>query len=326
MTTYTSVVTMKIIESHNLNCGEKNMRLEKEIMTSITNQIQHNSGKNLYSNVPGQNMSFQYLTKEILIRYKEHLKRYWQTEHMERIIIQTVDIVLKEFYRTNQYIDFSMESKALLKQVYELLFEDIIVNELDLQSVQERHYARLAKILSITNPFTTIINPPNNPFASSVICAEYSAEFQLFILGLKLSEIKEPLLDIGCGENAELVNFLRAAGIKAYGFDRILSATKKSYLSKGNWLEYNFGISKWGTIVSNISFSSHFINHHLREDGKHSEFAMVYMRILNSLIDGGSFYYAPAIPFIEDHLQSSQYYVERELLTVDYAKVKITRL
>lgn len=301
------------------------MRFEEEIMNSIINQLHHNCGKNLYSYAVNGNMSFHCFTEEVIGRYNDELKRCWQTDRMEKIIDNTVETVLLEFYRTNQYIDFNMESKALLKQVYILLFQDIIVNGLDLQVVQERHYARLAKLLSITNPFTAIINPPNNIYVSGAVCAEYSAEFQLFILGLKLSGIKGPLLDVGCGENAELVNYMRAVGIEAYGFDRICS-DKKAYLSKENWFEYDFGLLKWGTIVSNIAFSSHLINHHLREDGKHSEFAVVYMKILNSLVVGGSFIYAPAIPFIENCLQISQFCVEREMLTEDYDRVKVTRI
>ncbi len=301
------------------------MRFEEDIMNSIIYQVHHNSGKNLYSNAVSGNMSFNCFTEEVIARYNDELKLCWQTGRMEKIIDNTVDTVLKEFYDTNQYIDFNKESKALLKQVYNLLFQDIIVNELDLKTVQERHYTRLAKLLSITNPFTAIINPPNNTYVSSTVCAEYSAEFQLFILGLKLSEIKVPLLDIGCGENAELVSFMRVAGIEAYGFDRVCS-DKKIYLSKESWFEYDFGISKWGTIISNIAFSSHFLNHHLRKDGKHSEFAMVYMKVLNSLVVGGSFIYAPSIPFIENCLQGSEFLIERELLTEDYDRVKITRL
>ncbi|SFC93346.1 hypothetical protein SAMN05421842_11412 [Clostridium uliginosum] len=302
-----------------------NMRFEEDIMNSIIYQVHHNSGKNLYSHAVSGNMSFCSFTEEVVARYNDELKLCWQTDLMEKIIDNTVDTVLKEFYCTNQYIDFNNESKALLKQVYNLLFQDIIVNELDLKIVQERHYTRLAKLLSITNPFTAIINPPNNTYASSAVCAEYSAEFQLFILGLKLSEIKAPLLDIGCGENAELVNFMRSAGIEAYGVDRIC-ADKKVYLSKENWFEYDFGISKWGTIVSNIALSSHFINNNLRKDGKYSEFAMIYMKVLNGLVPGGSFIYAPAIPFIENCLQASEFLIERELLNKEYYRVKVTRL
>ncbi|PKM76426.1 MAG: hypothetical protein CVU90_12170 [Firmicutes bacterium HGW-Firmicutes-15] len=301
------------------------MKFEEEIMNSIINQIQHNKGKNLFSDAAYRNMSFHCFTEEVVTRYKDQLKLCGQTKRMEKIIDNTVDIVLKEFYRTNQYIDFSLESRALLKKVYNLLFEDIIIGELDLHMVQERHYARLTKILSITNPFTVIINPPNESYASSAACAEYSAEFQLYILGLTSSVIKEPLLDIGCGENAELVNFMRLAGVEAYGFDRILSE-EKAYLSKANWFEYDYGISKWGIIISNIAFSSHFLNHHLREDGKHHEFAIVYMKILSSLVSGGSFIYAPAIPFIENCLPANQFLIEREILTEEYARVKITRL
>jgi hypothetical protein len=62
-----------------------------------------------------------------------------------------------------------------------------------------------------------------------------------------------------------------------------------------------------GTITSNLGFSNHFNHHHLRKDGHFIEYAKTFMDILNSLKIGGSFYYAPDLPFIEKYLDRSKF-------------------
>ncbi|MGC4070482.1 MAG: hypothetical protein QM784_38620 [Polyangiaceae bacterium] len=49
--------------------------------------------------------------------------------------------------------------------------------------------------------------------------AEYSAELQLQLLGLTEGKLLEPVVDLGCGQRAELVTLLRAKGIAATGLD-----------------------------------------------------------------------------------------------------------
>jgi hypothetical protein len=65
-----------------------------------------------------------------------------------------------------------------------------------------------------------------------------------------------------------------------------------------------------GTITSNLGFSNHFNHHHLRKDGHFIEYAKTFMDILNSLKIGGSFYYAPDLPFIEKYLDRVKYRIK----------------
>ncbi|HEY6877320.1 MAG TPA: hypothetical protein VI299_04840, partial [Polyangiales bacterium] len=68
-----------------------------------------------------------------------------------------------------------------------------------------------------------------------VLCAEYSPALQLSVLGL--SELRAPLLDIGCGPSAALVRELRTRGIEAEGLDRALPAELGI---RADWLSHDY--------------------------------------------------------------------------------------
>ncbi|HBK32433.1 MAG TPA: class I SAM-dependent methyltransferase, partial [Porphyromonadaceae bacterium] len=135
-----------------------------------------------------------------------------------------------------------------------------------------------------------------------VVCCEYSADIQKHILHLQLEELPEPILDVGSGKHGNLVKSLRAAGLIVYGIDRFSDC---SWVEKADWLTYDYGMEKWGTIISNLGFSNHFLHHHLREDGNFIGYAKKYMEILNSLKLHGRMYYAPELPFIEQYLDKN---------------------
>jgi hypothetical protein len=85
------------------------------------------------------------------------------------------------------------------------------------------------------------------------------------MLGVAPGEFEAPVLDVGCGERAELVRYLRSLEIAAYGVDRFAGAAP--YLAVADWLQVPFRPAKWATILSHMSFSNHFIHHHWRRDG-----------------------------------------------------------
>jgi len=138
-----------------------------------------------------------------------------------------------------------------------------------------------------------------------VACSEYTPELQIDILQIDIKQLSQPVLDIGCGRNGYLANYLKSQGIEIYGIDRFKFQT--SNLITVDWLEYDYGKEKWGTIVSNLGFSNHFNHHNLREDGNYIEYGKTYMNILSSLKVGGCFHYAPDLPFIEKYLDKNHY-------------------
>jgi len=123
--------------------------------------------------------------------------------------------------------------------------------------------------------------------------------------GPPLCSAGEKVLDIGCGKQGSLVSYLRSKRVEAYGVDRLL--TDNPNLTSADWLEFDFGKERWGTIISNLGFSNHFKHHHIREDGDFLKYATKYMEILNSLKIGGRFHYAPDLPFIEKYLSPEKY-------------------
>ena len=133
------------------------------------------------------------------------------------------------------------------------------------------------------------------------------------------------ILDVGCGRELNLVNYLRDNGYEAYGIDRFNN--NNPYYSKCDWLEHNFEPSKWGTIISNLGFSNHFIHHNLRVDGNFREYAQKYMEILASLKPNGSFHYAPDLPFIESHVNKQTYRVTNSVVeNSEFKASRITRI
>jgi hypothetical protein len=65
----------------------------------------------------------------------------------------------------------------------------------------------------------------------------------------------------------------------------------------------------------------------LREDGDYANYAKKYMDILKSLKSGGSFHYAPNLPFIEIYLDKNQYMVRTyDIGDFDYQACVITKL
>lgn len=141
------------------------------------------------------------------------------------------------------------------------------------------------------------------------------------ILTIRVSSIKQPFLDVGCGQQARLVHFLRKNGIEAYGIDR--NAQNVNYLQKANWLDYSFKPNTWGTIVSHMAFSNHFMHHHLRADGRYGVYAKKYMEMLKSLKLGGCFIYAPTLPFMEKILVSLS---ESYTVEANEYSTKVTRI
>jgi hypothetical protein len=143
--------------------------------------------------------------------------------------------------------------------------------------------------------------------AERTTCGEYSAELQLEVLGLSLDDLAQPVLDVGCGEQALLVRWLAERGVEAFGLDRHAQGAR---VIRADWLEFEFGANRFGTIVSHQGFSLHFLRHHLAPGDLARRYALAYRAILGSLRKNGCFVYAPGLPFIE-RLLPAPFVVER---------------
>lgn len=91
------------------------------------------------------------------------------------------------------------------------------------------------------------------------VCAYYTPELQLQVLGLRDGILMSPVLEVGCGDG-RLVRHLRAMGCDATGIDR----DAPSDMLRGDWFDAPLEAMSWGSIIGHQSVSLHFRNAHLQ--------------------------------------------------------------
>jgi hypothetical protein len=210
----------------------------------------------------------------------------------------------------NQFAHLGARCQARLFGVYVQGAEDLVhvlalapepeEVEARLKWLFARHQVRLARLA-----FGATGGRP-----SEVVSGEYDPALQLAALSLEGVRLTGPLLDIGCGRRASLVNALRANGCDAQGLDRHLGAHSRPDLP-ADWLEHDFGHNRYGFVVSHLGLSLNLLYHHRRGSSEAYSHVATYMRVLESLSDGGVFAYVPSVPFLEDLLPARLYRVER---------------
>ncbi|MEW9673993.1 class I SAM-dependent methyltransferase [Ammoniphilus sp. 3BR4] len=242
-----------------------------------------------------------------IAKFIQSAKQEGTSEHLLKYL---ADQSIQLFLEVNQYLDFNREDHRKLQELYGDLLERICIlgnreniSESDLDGLFTLHYKNLQSFLIESNGTEIFKKYRENADLLKIKCTEYRPDFQMKLLNVRLQMIKQPVLDIGCGSKASLVHFLRENGIEAFGVDR--NVDPKDYLFKMGWLECPFKNNTWGTVISHMAFSNHFIHHHLKSDGNVEMYASKYMEILHSLKMGGSFIYAPGLSFIEEVLISS---------------------
>lgn len=266
---------------------------------SIDKQIAFNQGKNIFLDHLD---IFQFASETVkAVSNIDSLN----TDSKQYLIEYATDKAIEEFCRVNQYYTFDQKAKNELRQIYADLFENCLTKTNSIEDISKEHYEKLKSWLKEHNAFAERIYKNNDEKVSPVVCSEYTPQLQIEILQIDTRQMMQPVLDIGCGSKGCLVKYLKNLGIEAYGIDR--AKFQSPDLITADWLEYDYGKEKWGTVVSNLGFSNHFNHHHLREDGNYIAYGKIYMNILHSLKIGGCFHYAPDLPFIEKYIDSKQF-------------------
>lgn len=286
---------------------------------NIDKQIEFNQGKNIILDQPEL---FKFIDDTInTISNIDHLN----VDSENFLIDYATDKVLEEFCRINQYYSFNSESKYALRCIYSDLFSEIQCKKNSIDEISKTHYRKLKNWLLKYNSFAEDIYADTDLIVKPVACSEYSHDLQIDIFRIDVEQLTSPVLDIGCGKQANLVNFLNSKDIEVYGIDRF--KFDSDILQTVDWLEYDYGIEKWGTIISNLGFSNHFHNHNLRKDGNYIAYGKTFMNILKSLKVGGCFHYAPDLPFIEIYLDEESFNTSKyEIPGVDFMATTIKRL
>jgi uncharacterized protein YecT (DUF1311 family) len=281
-----------------LSLTEKYHGMERFIRI-IDKQIAYNRGKNIFL----EELDIFQFIDEMVLAWNDIQELNKESEKF--LVDYATNKSLEEFCRMNQYYSFDTECRQELNIIYSDLFSEIRQKPGQALEISKSHYQKLRAWLKKHNVFAEKMYSKSGESVEPVACSEYNPELQIDILHIDVSRLISPILDIGCGKHGQLVNYLVKHGKKAFGIDRF--SYSSDILQKADWLEYDYGIKKWGTIISNLGFSNHFKHHHLREDGNYLEYGKTFMSILNSLKVGGSFHYAPDLPFIEEYLDARQY-------------------
>ena len=292
----------------------------KKYQDNIDKQFEFNQGKNLFYNWILNSLRFSPETLNAIEKID-----LIDSDSENLLIDYLTNRAVQEFCKINQYYTFDKQAQLFLRSLYVDLFTNIKKHKSSIESIAENHYDNLIKWLQETNSFAEKNYTSKGEIIESVACSEYSPDLQIEILQIDIDQIIEPVLDIGCGKQGNLVLFLRQNGIDAYGFDRF--AYNSLALINSDWFDYKFEKDKWGTIISNLGFSNHFRNHHFRNDGNFIDYAKKYMDILSSLKIGGSFHYAPDLPFVEQYLDKDKYQLTRHSIgNYEFKSTRINRL
>lgn len=305
-----------------------------EFESLIEQQVHHNQSKSLfYEDVNDQLVLCPSKeTIDFLKRRSHDIVKFLQSAHVAGTIPQLTKYISEQtislFMKVNQYLDFSREDQLRLQGLYsDVLYRVYLVGKRkeisnqDIKLLFSSHYKNLQVFLLDSNGQEIFKKYKASSNVFEIECSEYTPEFQMKILNIELPTIKPPLLDIGCGQQANFVHFLRKNAIESYGMDRNVQNIDGFY--KASWFDEKLTPNTWGTIISHMAFSNHFIHHHLRSDGDYEKYAEKYMEILKSLKLGGSFIYAPSLPFIEQVLlRASSHFIVK---MIEHA-TKVTRV
>jgi len=298
-----------------------NNDLIKIVKENSVKQFTDSKNKNIFCQ-SGKILSFSESAKnniKLMRQYKDSIS----DSDKEYLISFLVHGLVYNLTSVNQYYNFSKKDYQKIKILYLTLYDEIINSNLTDLELEDNHFTRIQEFIKTTNPSIYKQNLNNNYSVLKAVCAEYSAEFQIDLLGIEINKIEQPVLDIGCGKAGSLVNFFISKNIKTFGIDRAVK--NNANFLKTNWLEYNYGLEKWGTVISNISFSSHFLNHFLSNDNFVNDYSHTYINILKSLKKGGKFIYAPSLIMIENLLDTSLYEIIRENIDNIFCKTIIIK-
>lgn len=301
--------------------------IKDRLFDSVAQRYQSHSFRDLQDYIFSNNL-FQTFDEEyadFLFETRNEISAYLADSVESEALIQYCIRSTRQFtYQRNQYINFTsqydglvdVEYRDLLAQTKQLVETATSREEVAqrLKTILQRHHERLRLILASYCVDATQSKLKNSPLLQTVPCAEYSPRFQLQLLNIDLSQIQQPVLDIGCGEQGNLVKFLKSKGLDAWGIDR--SMPDEDFFVQSDWFSFDYAQQKWGTIMAHQSLSTHFIFNYLNDLPTAQDYVMLFKKILSTLAPNGSLYYTPGLPFFEPEIEDdSRYLITRKTIS-----------
>jgi hypothetical protein len=201
----------------------------KSIEDSIKHQMDRNRSKNLLFANAAQIMTIDSSFLAALEEFVNHGMPEETAGGYSELIAFTVQEFIKRLHSINPYLRIDEKQIAALRQIYGKTWQRMRSTKNVTATLDEFHYPELSKWLAILYPDALQEGLRGSPDVGKVTYGEYSADLQLELLGIDTATIKQPILDIGCGSQANLVGHLRSLGLEAYGIDRRLE-TPTPYL------------------------------------------------------------------------------------------------
>ncbi len=279
-----------------------------EIINSITKLIGVNNNGDIFTDLVDEKTSFSWKIIEAV-----RLVRMVDESAADLSINDCCEQIITVFRKFGHVDTFDQWAVAELRAIYRSLYLSFRLEHAIEKDIVNIHLKKLRAWCVKYSNFIARKCSDEPEQIDLLANSEYAYELQERILHLNFSQGNEPILDIGCGQRAILVNHLAQQGLRVFGFDRLVA--DGAHTKKSDWLEFEYGSQRWNCIISHLGFASHFRHHYFRKDGDYLNYGKSFAHILASLKLGGTFHYLPDLPFLEEYLnplvfQINKYKVE----------------
>lgn len=290
------------------------------LIESVFRQFARNANANLLSADVEAAVS---ISNEFL----QSLERSAASRPHEGVTRQSATSAAREFVSLalNPYIEVDRHDGADVEATYRETARRSLSGKPPREVLGEYHYPALQDWVRRKYPMLMKDALGGQTALGRVSYTQYTAERQREVLGLHSARLTAPLLDLGCGADADLVRHFRLCGITAYGVDPWIPESSE-YLYSASWFDYPIEDIRAGLIVSHLAFSSHLIYQQTTGGPEPERNLQRYRRIPTALPTGGAFVYAPSAPFVEDELSSLRFTVERWSINRSFGAARVTRI
>jgi len=196
-------------------------------------------------------------------------------------INQCVNQVQERLYKKNQFFLLNNEEELAIKTVC----KHLLCNQSLEKEMIKKSFVLIRQLLDSKNKWDI-----------KTTQSEYTPKLQLRMLGISIEKIIQPVLDIGCGKKRALLDFFIQKGIEAWGLDLFV---KGDNAASSNWLDFYYGVNKWGVIIAHQSFSNHYSFHYQQNSKDLPLYINCFQKILLSLKKGGIFLLVPGLNMLD---------------------------